>query len=244
MNLKLAENDVRKNFNFAKTLLLNAMKKLILLSGLLALSMNMMGQEPDENMPVHDMPGMARPFEQPDSMPMRPRERKTVYEQVDELRNKFGLNSKQFDKTYSAYDKFHKAIFGDDSSTMVMGGGMPGGGGMGGPGGGGMGGPGGGGMGGPGGGGMGGPGGGGMGGPGGGGMGGPGGMGGRPNFSATSPRNKMQEPMTEKDMQKLQKKIAKQEEKLEKSMRKVLTDDDQYNEWLAMRQEELRHPLF
>jgi hypothetical protein len=54
----------------------------------------------------------------------------------------------------------------------------------------------------------------------------------------------MQEPMTEKDMQKLQKKIAKQEEKLEKSMRKVLTDDDQYNEWLAMRQEELRHPLF
>jgi hypothetical protein len=142
----------------------------------------------------------------------------SVYDQADEIRNRFGLDYKQFDKVYSAYNKFNTAIFGDETSSSAMGGGRPSR--MGGPGGG-----------------MGGPGGG-MGGPGG----GPGGgMGNRPDFSASSNRPKVAQPMTEKELQKRQKKITKQEEKLEKSMRKVLTDESQYHEWLKMRQEQLKH---
>jgi hypothetical protein len=228
------------------------MKKLILLSGFVALTMNVMGQDAGQTAAsVADdgqqacqagaaCAGQAGGFDPRSGGPRQEmgqpqHQQMSVYDQADEIRNRFGLDYKQFDKVYSAYNKFNTAIFGDETSSSAMGGGMPGR--MGGPGGG-MGGPGGG-MGGPGGG-MGGPGGG-MGGPGGG-MGGPGGgMGTRPDFSASSNRPKVAQPMTEKELQKRQKKITKQEEKLEKSMRKVLTDESQYHEWLKMRQEQLKH---
>jgi hypothetical protein len=164
----------------------------------------------------------------------RQMQRPSTYQQVDEVRKALGLDNKQFEKVYSAYKKYNKAIYGDESSTSnaPMRGPRPGGG----PGGGGMGGPGGGGMGGPGGGGMGGPGGGGMGGPGGGGFGGPGGdMQAPPSDNA----KKDAKPMTEKEMEKQRKKMEKQEQKLQKSMLKVLKDEGLYDKWLTIRERQL-----
>jgi hypothetical protein len=174
-----------------------------------------------------------------------PATRPSTFEQVDHIRKELGLTQKQFDKVYSAYSKYNKAVYGDEPFSG-MGGGMPQGGrgGMGDPVGGGMGGPGGGGMGGPSGGGMGGPGGGGMGGPGGGGMGGPGGGfgGGRPEgMSSNSGSNKAPKEMTEKELEKRRKKLEKQEQKLEKSMRKALNSDDLFGRWQEMHEKQKPH---
>jgi hypothetical protein len=169
----------------------------------------------------------------------KPASRPSTFDQVDHIRKELGLTQKQFEKVYSAYSKYNKAVYGDEPFSG-MGGGMPQGGrgGMGGPGGG-MGGPGGG-MGGPGGG-MGGPGGG-MGGPGGG-MGGPGGGfgGGRPEGMSSNTGNKAPKEMTEKELEKRRKKLEKQEQKLEKSMRKALNSDDLFGRWQEMHEKQKPH---
>jgi hypothetical protein len=155
----------------------------------------------------------------------------TVYDQVDDIRNQLGLDTKQFDKVYQAYNKFQTAVFGSSSSSssMPMMGGRPGGGpGQGGPGG------------------M--QGGGrppqGGGGPGGMGMGdfsggGPGGApGSNMSSSNNSNKNSAPKPPTEEEIKKQQQKIEKQEQKLEKSMKKILKDDATYNKWYKIRQQQ------
>jgi hypothetical protein len=132
------------------------------------------------------------------------------------------LDHSQFDKVYTAYDKYNKALFGDNSQSGAPRGGM------GGPGGG----PGGrGGMGGPGGG----PGGGGFGGPGGGGFGGPGGAPGGNNMER--PSNKSNDKF---DVEKYEKNKVKQEEKLCKSMKKLFKKTPElYEGWLEIRSQQL-----
>jgi hypothetical protein len=150
-----------------------------------------------------------------------PATRPSTFEQVDHIRKELGLTQKQFDKVYSAYSKYNKAVYGDEPFSG-MGGGMP----QGGRGG------------------MGGPGGGGMGGPGGGGMGGPGGGfgGGRPEgMSSNSGSNKAPKEMTEKELEKRRKKLEKQEQKLEKSMRKALNSDDLFGRWQEMHEKQKPH---
>jgi hypothetical protein len=182
----------------------------------------------------------AEGSEQQRPMPPMGGGRPSTYDQTTALRQQLSLTDKQFDKVYQAYSKYNKAVFGEEfesSSSSPFGGGMP----SGGPGGG-MGGPGGG-MGGPGGG-MGGPGGG-MGGPGGG-MGGPGMGGGRPDMGSSSSSSAHKDggpkQLSEKEIAKLQKTITKQEEKLQKSMKKILKSDDLYNQWLTIRQKEQTKP--
>ncbi|MDE6843932.1 MAG: hypothetical protein K2J24_10450 [Muribaculaceae bacterium] len=60
-----------------------------------------------------------------------------MYAQVDEVRKELKLDQKQFDKVYSAYEKFDKVVFGDsDSRDSGLGRPQGGGPGKGGPGGG------------------------------------------------------------------------------------------------------------
>jgi hypothetical protein len=180
-------------------------------------------------MPDGQQPPQQEQSQRPEhQMPVR----KSSFEQADYLRGELGLTDKQFSKVYSAYTKYNKAVFGGEpfSSSSFNGQvGRP----QGGPGGGRMGGgPGGGGMGGPGGG-MGGPGGG-MGGPGGG-MGGPGGFGGDMDDSQggfQGERPDMPKEVSAKDIEKRMKNMEKQEQKLQKTMKKVLVSDDLYNQWL------------
>jgi septin family protein len=152
----------------------------------------------------------------------------TVYEMTDEVRNKLNLDHTLFDKVYQAYDKFNNAIFGSDKSSSGMGEGGPGGrGGMrGGPGGG-----------------MGGPGG--MGAPGGGMQGGPGGMGGGPmgnDMRANKSQQKEKAPkeLSEKELKKRQQKIEKQEQNLAKKMSQILKDEAKYQQWLKIREQQLK----
>jgi len=95
------------------------------------------------------------------------------------------------------------------------------------------------------------------GGPGGGGMGGPGGMGGGPLKVAwtvvpkavprvdkgMAPQGGQDAPkqLSEKDIEKRMKNMAKQEEKLAKSMKKVLVTDELYNEWLEYHESQRPH---
>jgi hypothetical protein len=154
-----------------------------------------------------------------------------TFRQADEVRNQFNLTQKQFEKVSKAYKTYNENLFGSSSSSSRPSGGP--GGGMGGPGGG---------MGGPGGG-MGGPGGG-MGGPGGG-MGGPGGGGQPPqgdfNQGGAPNGGDRQAGPSQEDMEKRQKEMTKQEEKLAKSIKKILTAD-QYTQWQELRQTQKMPP--
>jgi hypothetical protein len=179
----------------------------------------------------------AQQPQEPQGQEQRMPERKSSFEQADYLRGKFGLTDKQFSKVYDAYTKYNKAVFGGEpfsssSSRGSMGGpqGRP----QGGPGGGGP-------MGG-------GPGGGGMGGPGGMGGGPQGGMGGGPQGGprgeqGMAPQGGQDAPkqLSEKDIEKRMKNMAKQEEKLAKSMKKVLVTDELYNEWLEYHESQRPH---
>ena len=151
--------------------------------------------------------------------------RPSVYNQVDEVRKELNLDRKQFDKVYSAYEKFDKAVFGDSDSRDAESGrppgdrhgkGRPGGGGHGGPG---------------------------MGGPGGHGgprMGGPGGApGGRPAHGEMAGSNDRKQ--LPPDLEKLEKTRTKQEEKLDKSMKKLFKKNNElYVKWKALRKEQLQ----
>lgn len=145
-----------------------------------------------------------------------------MYAQVDEVRKELKLDQKQFDKVYSAYEKFDKAVFGDsDSRDSGLGRPQGGGPGKGGPGGGRPGGPG-----------MGGP----VGGPG---KGGPDGAPGKPGQDgmSASKEHKQLPP----DLEKLEKTKAKQEEKLDKSMKKLFKNNNElYTKWKALREAQLR----
>ena len=173
-------------------------------------------------------------FSQENPMQARP----SVYDQVDEVRKELKLDQKQFSKVYSSYEKFDKAVFGDSDSRNPgfgrpsgdgdgHGKGRPGGGGHGGPG---MGGPGGGRHGGPG---MGAPGGGRHGGPG---MGGPGDRPAHDGMSGSN--NRKQLPP---DLEKLEKTKSKQEEKLDKSMKKLFKKNNElYEKWKTLREAQLK----
>lgn len=141
----------------------------------------------------------------------------SIFEQVQEIREAIGLEQKEFDKVYSAYAKFNKKLFGDESGAQAkpesMRGDMRRGGGPGRPGGqqGGMG-------------------------PGGRGPGGPGGM--PPGEMVGRDRQPQKKPV---DLEKLEKEKTKQEQKLEKSMQKIFKNSPgKYDKWLKIRYTQLR----
>ena len=141
----------------------------------------------------------------------------STFEQVQEIREAIGLEQKEFDKVYSAYAKFNKKLFGDESGAQSkpesMRGDMRRGGGPGRPGGpqGGMG-------------------------PGGRGPGGPGGM--PPGEMNGRDRQPQKKPV---DLEKLEKETTKQEQKLEKSMQKIFKNSPgKYDQWLKIRYTQLR----
>ena len=141
----------------------------------------------------------------------------STFEQVPEIREAIGLEQKEFDKVYSAYAKFNKKLFGDESGAQSkpesMRGDMRRGGGPGRPGGpqGGMG-------------------------PGGRGPGGPGGM--PPGEMNGRDRQPQKKPV---DLEKLEKEKTKQEQKLEKSMQKIFKNSPgKYDQWLKIRYTQLR----
>ena len=141
----------------------------------------------------------------------------STFEQVQEIREAIGLEQKEFDKVYSAYAKFNKKLFGDESGAQSkpesMRGDMRRGGGPGRPGGpqGGMG-------------------------PGGRGPGGPGGM--TPGEMNGRDRQPQKKPV---DLEKLEKEKTKQEQKLEKSMQKIFKNSPgKYDQWLKIRYTQLR----
>lgn len=159
-------------------------------------------------------------FSQENHMHTRP----SVYNQVDEVRKELNLDQKQFDKVYRAYEKFDKAVFGDSDSRDSGFGRPPGGGRHGGPRGGRHGGPGMGGL----------------------GMGDSGGApGGRHAHGEMSGSNyRKQLPP---DLEKLEKTKTKQEEKLDKSMKKLFKKNNElYVKWKSLRKEQLQklfHPF-
>ena len=141
--------------------------------------------------------------------------RPSAYYLTDEVRNAIGLDSKEFSKVHSAYEKYIKTVFGEENANQGQPfgrGGHPSG--MGGPGGPGGGRP-----------------------PqGGGGMGRPGGnFGDHPRPSAR-PDDK---PKTV-DMEKFEKTKTKAEEKLCKTMKKIFKKDPaKYDSWTEIRQRQL-----
>lgn len=150
-------------------------------------------------------------FAQPMSVP----ERQSTYEQVDEIRNLLDLDHSQFEKVYSAYDKYNKAVFGDHDSAMRMPtpptGGRPGGP-MGPP-------------------------------PGPGGR--PGFGGGNPAFHGQRPNlDEGKNGQMPEEIQKMEKMRAKQEEKLVKSMRKIFKNDpEKFAKWQSIREDQLKRMM-
>lgn len=149
-------------------------------------------------------------------------QQQSTYEQVDEVRKKLNLDHSQFEKVYSAYEKYNKAVFGNQSNGMMP---PPPGGRPGGP--------------------MGPP-------PGNGGRPGDGaGFGGNhsgshPDFNGQRPGRQGNDhpngigPKPE-DIPKMEKKRAKQEEKLVKSMQKIFKKDPAaFSKWQAIRSEQLK----
>ena len=151
----------------------------------------------------------------------------STYEQADEVRKQLNLDHSQFEKVYSAYDKYNKAIFGTQSNGMTMpappAGGRPGGPmdnrpGNGGPGNG----------------------------PGFGGGHHGGQPGGHPDFNGQRPgRPGNDNPngigRAPEDIQKIEKKRAKQEEKLVKSMQKIFKKEPAaFTKWQIIRNEQLK----
>lgn len=162
-------------------------------------------------------------FAQP--MGMQPQ---STYEQADEVRKQLNLDHSQFEKVYSAYEKYNNAVFGNQSNGMMMpppAGGHPGGSMGNRPGNGGR--------------------------PGNGpGFGGghPGGHpgGGHSDFKGQRPGRPGNDnpngvgPKPE-DIQKMEKKRTKQEEKLVKSMQKIFKKDPTaFSKWQDIRNEQLK----
>lgn len=158
-------------------------------------------------------------FSQPKGMQPR-----STYEMADEVRKELKLDHKQFEKVYSAYEKYNKAIFGDvdkNASRPTPPSGGPGGGHRGG--------------------GPGMP-------PGGGGRpdfgGGPSGShhgfdGQRPGKPGND--SKDIKPMKPEDIEKMEKKRAKQEEKLVKEIKKVFKKDPEaFAKWQVIRNRQLK----
>lgn len=156
----------------------------------------------------------------------------STYEQADEVRKLLNLDHQQFEKVYSAYEKYNNAIFGNQSNGMKMpappAGGYPGGPMGNRPGNGGR--------------------------PGNGpGFGGghPGGQpgGGHPDFNGQRPGRPGNDnsngvgPKPE-DIKKMEKKRAKQEEKLVKSMQKIFKKDPiAFSKWQEIRNQQLKRML-
>ncbi|MDE6638318.1 MAG: hypothetical protein K2K32_08815 [Muribaculaceae bacterium] len=151
----------------------------------------------------------------------------STYDQVDEVRKQLNLDHSQFEKVYSAYEKYNKAVFGNQTTGMTMpappAGGRPGGGmgnrpGNGGPGN------------------------------------GPGfGEGhpgrpqsGHPNFNGQRPGRPGNTPPNgvgpkPEEIQKMEKMRAQQEERLVKSMQKIFKKDPAaFSKWQAIRSEQLK----
>ena len=155
-------------------------------------------------------------FAQP--MGMQPQ---STYEQVDEVRKQMNLDHSQFEKVYSAYEKYNKAVFGNQSSDMMP---PPAGGRPGGP--------------------MGPP-------PGNGRRSGDGAGfrgnhdGSHPDFNGRSPRrpdkgNSNGIGPKPEDIRKMKDKRAKQEEKLVKAMQKIFKKDPAaFSKWQSIRGEQL-----
>ncbi|MDE5813628.1 MAG: hypothetical protein K2H72_05015 [Muribaculaceae bacterium] len=149
-------------------------------------------------------------------------QQQSIYDQVDEVRKQLNLDHSQFEKVYSAYEKYNKAVFGNQSNGMMP---PPPGGRFGGP--------------------MGPP-------PGNGGHHGNGAgfggnhSGGQPNFNGQLPaRHGIDNPngsiSKPEDVKKMEKKREKQEEKLVKSMQKIFKKDPAaFSKWQKIRSEQLK----
>ena len=46
-------------------------------------------------------------------------QQQSIYDQVDEVRKQLNLDHSQFEKVYSAYEKYNKAVFGNQSNGML-----------------------------------------------------------------------------------------------------------------------------
>lgn len=56
--------------------------------------------------------------DRPGDMPPRQIQRPSTFELVDEVRNSMRLDNKEFDKVYSAYEKYNKSVFGDATGNI------------------------------------------------------------------------------------------------------------------------------
>ena len=138
----------------------------------------------------------------------RPIERPSSYYQVDEVRNELGLDSKQFDQIYKAYEKFNNAVFNEESRFGNFQGSRPRGG-MGGPGAGGF--------------------------RRGGQMGGASSQGGGMRGGGPERNGQREAAMKER-----QKEIDKQEQKLQKTMKKIFKNNESlYLSWLEIRKRQI-----
>ncbi len=138
--------------------------------------------------------------------------RPNTFEQVDSIRNIMALDRKQFEKLYSAYEKYNKAVFGADSPGPDNGQRPPRREGMGGHGG-----------------------------PGGhGGMGGPRGGGQRGGFQGGDFDAQKGRVPRHIDPAKLEETKAKQEEKLSKEVKKLFKNEPaKYDRWMEIRTRQL-----
>lgn len=126
-----------------------------------------------------------------------------TFQQVDELRNRLGLNPKEFDKVYQAYSKYNDAVFGamQPQRPARPNGNMHRPGNHGGP------------------------------------------QGHGPNFGGRPPRGEHHDANPQRhhqmDPKKLEKIKAKQEDKLRKSMKKILKNPHRFDKWLSLRAHQL-----
>lgn len=77
---------------------------LVFVSGLLAFA----GKAQDDNYHKNEYTTEQRHAKRP----IRP----DTFEQVDSVRNVLGLDHKQFEKVYAAYNKYNKAVFGEEQA--------------------------------------------------------------------------------------------------------------------------------
>lgn len=154
-----------------------------------------------------------------DRVPPQQFTRPSTFELVDEVRNAIGLDSKEFDKVYAAYEKYNMSVFGNESGNMKQPfrpeggpgrnpGGRPGG--MGGLGG----------------------------------MPSQGGGMGVPGGDFRGQRQHSERPGDKAkaiDFEKLEKTKTKAEEKLCKTMKKIFKNEpSKYDMWLSVRQQQLK----
>lgn len=158
-----------------------------------------------------------------EGMPPREMQRPSAYELANQVKKDLNLTDKEYSKVHSAYEKYIKSVFGDDSQFSQRPQGNRPGGGPGGPGGGG--------------------------GPRGG-MGGHGGGGGMPpqggmdnsngNFGGQQGQKPAPTKQMTEDMEKFQKTVKKADEKLCKSVKKVLKKyPAKYEQWLQIKDRQM-----